>query len=69
MKDKKMMNITTEEAKEEKRKLYMKKYYARKKMERIKSGEFVSVCRGKVKREECNKYFTIRRGSFILRFE
>lgn len=48
-----------------KRKLYMKKYYAKKKLERIKTGEYVSICRGKHKR---NKHFTMRRGEFIVSF-
>ena len=39
-----------------------------KKAERIKSGEFISICRGKIKRKPENKYFTIRRGEFIVNF-
>ena len=46
----------------------MKKYYMKKKAERIKSGEFISICRGKIKRKPENKYFTIRRGEFIVNF-
>jgi hypothetical protein len=48
------------------RKIYMKKYYARKKIERMNSGEFVSICRGKIKR---NSTFTMRRGEFIVSFK
>ena len=40
----------------------------KKKAERIKSGEFISICRGKIKRKPENKYFTIRRGEFIVNF-
>ena len=47
------------------RKIYMKKYYAKKKLERMRSGEFVSICRGKVKR---NSTFSMRRGEFIVAF-
>jgi len=67
MRDKKLEN-TPEQRKLEKRRKYMKKYYARKKAERIKSGEYVSICRGKIKRKEENKYFKIRRGEFIVKF-
>jgi len=49
-----------------KRKLYMKKYYAKKKLERINSGEYISICRGKEKR---NTTFTMRRGEFIVSFK
>tara|TARA_R110002020_G_scaffold181364_2_gene376207 strand:+ start:18057 stop:18260 length:204 start_codon:yes stop_codon:yes gene_type:complete len=66
MKDKKNSDITERQLK--KRREYMKKYYAKKKAERIKSGEFISVCRGKIKKDPVNKYFTIRRGEFIVNF-
>ena len=49
----------------QKRRAYMKKYYRKKKMERIKSGDCITICRGKVKK---NKFFTIRRGEFIVSF-
>jgi hypothetical protein len=49
-----------------KRKLYMKKYYARKKLERINTGEFISICRSKAKKEG---KFTMRRGEFIVSFK
>tara|TARA_R110000824_G_scaffold65532_1_gene170565 strand:- start:5367 stop:5552 length:186 start_codon:yes stop_codon:yes gene_type:complete len=47
------------------RKIYMKKYYAKKKLERIETGEYVSICRGKIKR---NTTFTMKRGEFIVSF-
>lgn len=68
MKDKKIPPLTRKELLLIKRKNYMKKYYARKKAERIKSGEFVSICRGKIKRKEGNKFFQIKRGEFIVNF-
>tara|TARA_R110000824_G_scaffold6732_4_gene31097 strand:+ start:1245 stop:1448 length:204 start_codon:yes stop_codon:yes gene_type:complete len=66
MKYKKNSEITERQLK--KRREYMKKYYMKKKAERIKSGEFISICRGKIKRKPENKYFTIRRGEFIVNF-
>ena len=68
MRDNKKPPFTRKELLLIKRKNYMKKYYARKKAERIKSGEFVSICRGKTKKKEGNKYFQIRRGEFIVDF-
>tara|TARA_R110001592_G_scaffold80639_2_gene239923 strand:- start:225 stop:422 length:198 start_codon:yes stop_codon:yes gene_type:complete len=64
MKDKKKPK--EDDIKIQKRKEYMKKYYRRKKAERIKNGTCISICRGKIPTK--NKYFTIKRGTFIVSF-
>ena len=46
MKDKKKPK--EDDIKIQKRKEYMKKYYRRKKAERIKNGTCISICRGKI---------------------
>ena len=50
-----------------KRREYMRKYYQRKKMERIKSGKVVNPSRPVSKKP--NQFFTIKRGEFIVRFD
>ena len=57
----------TEQDKLLKRREYMRKYYQRKKMERIKTGTNVNPSRPSVKKK--NTYFTIKRGEFILVFD
>ena len=51
----------------EKRREYMRKYYQRKKMERIKSGKVVNPSRA-VSKKQTNT-FSIKRGEFIVRFD
>ena len=57
----------TEQEKLEKRREYMRKYYQRKKMERIKSGKVVNPSRA-VSKNQTNT-FSIKRGEFIVRFD
>ena len=57
----------TEQEKLEKRREYMRKYYQRKKMERIKSGKVVNPSRP-VSKKQTNT-FSIKRGEFIVRFD
>lgn len=62
MKDNKLID----DPKIQKRRDYMKKYYRKKKAERIKLGTCVSICRGKVLRKSNN--FEIKKGEFIISF-
>tara|TARA_R110001606_G_scaffold352829_3_gene503283 strand:- start:1780 stop:1974 length:195 start_codon:yes stop_codon:yes gene_type:complete len=63
MKDKKLLEATDKMI--QKRREYMKKYYRKKKAERIKKGTCVSICRGHL---PVNKNFKIERGEFTLSF-
>jgi len=57
----------TEREKIQKRREYMRKYYQRKKMERIRSGKVVNPSRPVPKNGSFG--FSIKRGTFILKFE
>lgn len=57
----------TEQEKIQKRRDYMRKYYQRKKMERIASGRVVNPSRPVPKNGSFG--FSIKRGSFIVKFD
>jgi len=52
--------------KKQKRRKYMREYYLRKKAERIKSGNLISVSKKSIPRQG---FFTIKRGEFIVDFK
>lgn len=62
MKDKKVID----DPKIQKRRDYMKKYYRKKKAERIKLGTCISICKGKAPVKGNN--FQIKKGEFIISF-
>ena len=59
--------ILTERQKIQKRREYMRKYYQRKKMERVKSGVIINPSRPAPKTGSYG--FSIKRGEFILTFK
>jgi len=60
--------ILTEREKLQKRREYMRKYYQKKKNQRIAGGKVINPSRSASKKG-VNNGFSIKRGTFVLKFE